>query len=124
METETTDQIRARQDAKMARLGQNMADASNVYAEASQSWVSSPLVKLVPPLDEQDVKVLNYLNDKSPQVRFQTDIESVTGLTRKTIGQVILLRLKEYGLVGSPDGRKNGVVITPAGRKYISELLS
>jgi len=78
----------------------------------------------VPTLTEEELKVLNYLAEEFPQIRYQTDIEQATGFSRKTIGKKVLPVLRKYGFVGTPSGKKNGVVITKDGRDYVENHFS
>ena len=77
----------------------------------------------LPTIDEDEAKVLNYLNNEYPQVRFQADIESATRISRKTIG-ISLKKFMNYNLVSYPKDKKKGWVITPNGKEYVDKYLS
>jgi hypothetical protein len=77
----------------------------------------------VPVLKEDQLKVLDYLNKEYPQIRYGTDIEAATDISRKTVG-LYLKTLKLYELVCPPEGKKKGYVITLPGKKYIGKHFS
>ena len=78
----------------------------------------------VPTLNKEELKVLNYLAEQFPQIKYQEDIVGAMTITRRTLGQTILPTLKKSGLARVPENRKYGIVITDKGKDYIENYFS
>jgi RIO-like serine/threonine protein kinase len=74
----------------------------------------------IPKLTEDEAKVLNYLNEEDPQIRYQQNIVDNSRRDRKTIG-LCLQKLMKLGFVSRPEGKKKGYVITSQGQEYLKE---
>lgn len=82
--------------------------------------------KLSLALTDDETKVLAYLNEQYPTIRYQEDVvASFTPHTRerKTIG-VLLKDLMKKGLVSRPTGKRTGYIITPEGKDLYAEYYS
>ena len=78
----------------------------------------------IPTLTELELEVLNYLADEYPLIKYLVDIETSTGLTRKTISQKIVPVLLDYNLVKKPKNKSKGFVATRVGKTYIEKNFS
>ena len=76
----------------------------------------------LPPVDDEDVAILRFLEKWSPQLRTTYDIEAATKITRKTIGKR-LVRMRELKFVDRPNGEKIWrAFITAAGKEFLAKL--
>lgn len=92
-------------------------------AEQALCGERNDITGATPTLDEDEAKVLNYINEEYPQVRYRDDVVARACISAKTVGK-ILVKLREAGLVQRPEGKQRGNVITPAGREYIAKYFS
>lgn len=73
------------------------------------------------PLDAEGQKIITYLRDQAPRLRTQTDIETDTYVSRKTVSKR-LAELSKLALIAYPCGRNKGVTITKLGRKVADAI--
>lgn len=81
-------------------------------------------VQKIPKVDSDELKVLNYLVEQYPQIKYLADIEANSKITRKTISNNIMPVLAKQGLAERPQGKKQGFVATEKGKEYIEKHFS
>ena len=78
----------------------------------------------IPTLTDLELEVVNYLVDEYPLIKYLVDIETSTGLTRKTVSKKIIPVLLDYNLIEKPKNKSKGFVATQAGKRYIEKNFS
>jgi predicted transcriptional regulator len=122
----------------------NFGSALNKYSELCKSDPQLPPVKIdasdpllglaqlkqrclnIKPqtaVNENEAKILDYLDGEYPQLRNITEMKEATKLDRKTIRKYIH-SLRAKGLVTYDTASVNTYTLTPKGRHYVSEYFS
>jgi hypothetical protein len=71
-------------------------------------------------LTKDQVEFLNWVNDKHPEIVFQSHYGK---RDPKTVSPIVKTLVK-HGFLKRPEGKSKGVVITPLGQKYIEDHFS
>jgi hypothetical protein len=87
--------------------------------EAGMQLATPPGFEL-PPLSEDEVSILCELRKEHPQAMFLADLESVTNISRRTIGR-LLKRLRQLKLT-CRRGLRKGEALTEAGLRAVAAL--
>jgi hypothetical protein len=75
----------------------------------------------IPPLDQTDVEMLLFLEDKYPATVIQTEMEQIGIGTRKVLSKRLNV-LRKYGYVERPKGERRGERLTPLGLALADKL--
>lgn len=95
------------------------AVASDIQAHAVVTGNDPVAVPLT--IDEAELAVLNAIYDRMPVLVKNTDIEPAAGLSKQTVGDVIVV-LIDKGLVIRPNGERKGATLTPAGVALVERV--
>lgn len=87
--------------------------AEHVIAQA-HNWAMERQMA-PPPLDANDLAILQAFANASPAILIIVDVCGRTGLSNKTVGEKIS-RLLNAELLERPNGERKGATITPKGR--------
>jgi DNA-binding transcriptional ArsR family regulator len=81
----------------------------------------NPPADVATAIDRYDLAILKALDDQSPRIMFQADIEAAASVPRRTIGKR-LSALRDQGLICRPRG-KRGETITDRGREIFQAAM-
>jgi len=81
----------------------------------------SPPTSALPPMSDEDVRILRSLLNKHPKLCTQHELEAETEVSRKTVG-ARLSRLRDLGLVHRPSGARGGDLLTEEGVAFARTL--
>jgi predicted transcriptional regulator len=100
--------------AQVTTLRDTLSTPSPVITSPSENVVN-------PPIDENGVKVLSILKDKSPMLQKNVDIEANVDLSKQTVGRLVT-ELIDKRLVHRPEGERKGVTITECGIALLDRI--
>jgi predicted transcriptional regulator len=92
--------------------GQNQQTTTGLSPPANEESI---------PIEDDDEKILRELERAHPRLCNNYDLETATGITRKTIGKHLSYLIGK-DLAARPKGKRAGTAITPKGTELLKKL--